>query len=283
MADAAAMFEVVKPGLATTVQDLGRPGYYHLGLPISGAMDRFALIAANRLVGNPDGAAGLEAVFLALHLTQGMQELERYPVSFKSTVAGQVYRHIVLAIKVNGKFGAMGLSRRSTLMFKDFTFETFGDLIADFRDCYEQCFHRLLTVNTGLPISHHDYKALPICWRCLKVKLFKHEWELLHAGLNAFVKDTNKLQHFWERTGKKPNVSQYSHDVPKETAAKEEGDGGEAKAAAPTAAEGTGVRDSTEILDSDEEEDAAEQAAEEAEVVAQAGAGAGMSRSDAAV
>lgn len=225
----------------------------------------------------------LEAVFLALHLTQGMQELERYPVSFKSTVAGQVYRHIVLAIKVNGKFGAMGLSRRSTLMFKDFTFETFGDLIADFRDCYEQCFHRLLTVNTGLPISHHDYKALPICWRCLKVKLFKHEWELLHAGLNAFVKDTNKLQHFWERTGKKPNVSQYSHDVPKETAAKEEGDGGEAKAAAATAAEGTGVRDSTEILDSDEEEDAAEQAAEEAEVVAQAGAGAGMSRSDAAV
>ncbi|GLK83868.1 5-oxoprolinase subunit C family protein [Ancylobacter defluvii] len=61
-------FEVVKPGLATTVQDLGRPGYYHLGLPLSGAMDRFALIAANRLVGNPDGAAGLEAVFLGPEL-----------------------------------------------------------------------------------------------------------------------------------------------------------------------------------------------------------------------
>ncbi|MBO0903358.1 biotin-dependent carboxyltransferase family protein [Jiella sonneratiae] len=63
MADTAS-FEVVKPGLSTTVQDLGRPGFYHLGLPISGAMDRFSLIAANRLVGNPDGAAGLEAVFL---------------------------------------------------------------------------------------------------------------------------------------------------------------------------------------------------------------------------
>jgi len=61
-------FEVVKPGLATSVQDLGRPGYYHLGLPISGAMDRFALIAANRLVGNADGAAGLEAVFLGPEL-----------------------------------------------------------------------------------------------------------------------------------------------------------------------------------------------------------------------
>ncbi|BDA87134.1 allophanate hydrolase [Aureimonas sp. SA4125] len=67
MADVS-MFDVVKPGLATTVQDLGRPGYYHLGLPISGAMDRFALIAANRLVGNEDGAAGLEAVFLGPEL-----------------------------------------------------------------------------------------------------------------------------------------------------------------------------------------------------------------------
>jgi hypothetical protein len=249
----------------------------------------------------------LEAVFLALHLTQGMTELDRYPVSFKSTVAGNTYRHIVLAIKVEGKFGALGLSRRSTLMFKDFTYDSFGDLIADYRDSYEQVFHRLLTVHTGLPISHQDYKAMPICWRCLKVKLFKHEWELLHAGLNAFIKDTSKLQHYWERTGKKPNVSAYSHDVPKE-----EGGGGvrsnqcmltytscrplladpqsccamlhlfsQGAAAGGTGGEG----ESIEILDSDEEEDAAEQAAEEAEVVAQAGAAgsAGMSRSDAAV
>lgn len=68
MADRAAAFEVGKGGLSTTVQDLGRPGYYHLGLPLSGAMDRFALIAANRLVGNADGAAGLEVVFLGPEL-----------------------------------------------------------------------------------------------------------------------------------------------------------------------------------------------------------------------
>jgi biotin-dependent carboxylase-like uncharacterized protein len=52
------------PGLATTVQDLGRPGYYHLGIPLSGGMDRFALQAANLLVGNEPGAAVLEAVFM---------------------------------------------------------------------------------------------------------------------------------------------------------------------------------------------------------------------------
>ncbi|MFY1713845.1 5-oxoprolinase subunit C family protein [Tritonibacter mobilis] len=56
--------EIVKPGLATTVQDLGRPGYFHLGIPEGGAMDRLALSAANMLVGNEDRAACLEAVFM---------------------------------------------------------------------------------------------------------------------------------------------------------------------------------------------------------------------------
>jgi biotin-dependent carboxylase-like uncharacterized protein len=60
--------DVVKPGFATTVQDLGRPGYYHLGIPLSGAMDRYAHRAANLLVGNDEGDAGLEAVFIGPEL-----------------------------------------------------------------------------------------------------------------------------------------------------------------------------------------------------------------------
>lgn len=56
--------KILKPGLSTSIQDLGRPGYFHLGIPISGAMDRFALRCANMLVGNDEGAAGLEAVFM---------------------------------------------------------------------------------------------------------------------------------------------------------------------------------------------------------------------------
>jgi biotin-dependent carboxylase-like uncharacterized protein len=55
---------ILNPGLSTTVQDLGRPGYYNIGIPLSGAMDRFALRAANMLVGNDEGAAVLEAVFM---------------------------------------------------------------------------------------------------------------------------------------------------------------------------------------------------------------------------
>jgi biotin-dependent carboxylase-like uncharacterized protein len=60
--------KVNTPGLATTVQDLGRPGYYHLGIPLSGGMDRFALRAANLLVGNDESAAVLEAVFMGPEL-----------------------------------------------------------------------------------------------------------------------------------------------------------------------------------------------------------------------
>jgi hypothetical protein len=38
--------KVLKSGLSTTVQDLGRPGYYHIGIPLSGGIDRHALAAA---------------------------------------------------------------------------------------------------------------------------------------------------------------------------------------------------------------------------------------------
>ncbi|MGW3771191.1 5-oxoprolinase subunit C family protein [Actinomadura verrucosospora] len=57
------MIEVVRPGPLATVQDLGRPGRAHLGVPRSGAADQRAFRLANRLVGNPEGAAGVEFTF----------------------------------------------------------------------------------------------------------------------------------------------------------------------------------------------------------------------------
>lgn len=56
------MITVVRAGPLTTVQDLGRPGYAHLGVPPSGALDRPALDLANLLVGNQPGAAAIEAL-----------------------------------------------------------------------------------------------------------------------------------------------------------------------------------------------------------------------------
>jgi biotin-dependent carboxylase-like uncharacterized protein len=54
------VIEVLRPGPLTTVQDLGRAGLAHLGVGRSGAADRPSLRLANRLVGNPEGEAGLE-------------------------------------------------------------------------------------------------------------------------------------------------------------------------------------------------------------------------------
>jgi len=54
------VIRILDPGPQTTVQVLGRAGQLRYGIPPSGPVDRFAFVLANRLVGNPDGAAALE-------------------------------------------------------------------------------------------------------------------------------------------------------------------------------------------------------------------------------
>lgn len=55
---------VLRAGPLTTVQDRGRPGLAHLGVPPSGAADAAAFEVGNSIVGNDPGAAGLEATLL---------------------------------------------------------------------------------------------------------------------------------------------------------------------------------------------------------------------------
>jgi biotin-dependent carboxylase-like uncharacterized protein len=54
------MIEIVRPGMQATIQDLGRWGFGHLGVPEAGAMDPRSLRLSNRLVGNPEDAAAIE-------------------------------------------------------------------------------------------------------------------------------------------------------------------------------------------------------------------------------
>jgi biotin-dependent carboxylase-like uncharacterized protein len=62
------MIRVLDPGPLTTVQDLGRRGALRYGIPESGPVDCAAFVLANRLVGNPDGAAGLECTLIGPRL-----------------------------------------------------------------------------------------------------------------------------------------------------------------------------------------------------------------------
>lgn len=87
--------EVVDPGALTTVQDLGRPGWAHLGVPRSGALDQPALRQANRLVGNPEPAAGLETTLTGV----------RFRVAQAVTVA---VTGASCAVRVDGRAVAWG-------------------------------------------------------------------------------------------------------------------------------------------------------------------------------
>ena len=66
--EAAPAIQILRAGTLTTIQDLGRPGYAHLGVPRSGALDQAAHRLANRLVGNDPDSATLETTLSGLTL-----------------------------------------------------------------------------------------------------------------------------------------------------------------------------------------------------------------------
>lgn len=79
-------------------------------------------------------------------------------MSFKSQVDGNTYKHIILAVKHNSKWGAVGLSRRRELYFKEMTFDSLGELFLEFKRSYERVFHTLKARTAyGLDALHvHD-------------------------------------------------------------------------------------------------------------------------------
>jgi biotin-dependent carboxylase-like uncharacterized protein len=62
------VIEILDPGPLTTIQDLGRPGWAHIGVPRSGAADPRALRLANRLLANPEDAPALETTLVGPRL-----------------------------------------------------------------------------------------------------------------------------------------------------------------------------------------------------------------------
>ena len=69
------MIEVVEPGLFTTIQDSGRWGYQHVGVPVAGPMDRSSHRLANLLVGNRASCATLEVTLLGPRIAFGRDVL----------------------------------------------------------------------------------------------------------------------------------------------------------------------------------------------------------------
>ena len=111
--------KVVRPGMLTTVQDLGRWGEQSMGVPVGGPMDEYSHVLANQLVGNPRHAASLEVTLIG-------PELEAAG-DVTCAVAGAVFElnagardvpmHAAFALR-NGqrlRFGARAAGARATL------------------------------------------------------------------------------------------------------------------------------------------------------------------------
>ncbi len=124
----------------------------------------------------------MEAVVLAIFLTNGVPGLGRFTINFKSELpsplttvptaataaSGQqplhhhhhgkrYFYHVVLGVSLGSRFGSLGLSRRSNLMDKPLTFHTLSSLIEDFDRSYRDCGHRLVKVTLmryGLRCPH---------------------------------------------------------------------------------------------------------------------------------
>ncbi|MCL4822644.1 MAG: 5-oxoprolinase/urea amidolyase family protein [Anaerolineales bacterium] len=85
------MIEIIRSGLYTTVQDYpGRVGYWNVGIPPSGPMDSLSFRIANHLVGNSDGAAGLEMTILGPKLRFEREALVAFTgATLKGTLNGR--------------------------------------------------------------------------------------------------------------------------------------------------------------------------------------------------
>lgn len=107
----------------------------------------------------------LNYITINSYLTNNMPTLERFPISFKTYFSGNYFRHIVLGVNFGGRYGALGISRREDLMYKTPTFRTLSDLIFDYEEAYQRCWHTLKKVKLGQYVSHDPHSVEQIDWK----------------------------------------------------------------------------------------------------------------------
>ncbi|EGZ28775.1 hypothetical protein PHYSODRAFT_473639 [Phytophthora sojae] len=125
----------------------------------------------------------LEAVFLGAYLTAGFQNLDRFPISFKTTAGTSTHRHIVLGIRhQQQKWGALGLSRCDKLMNKELKFDSLSDLVLDYCREYQNVYHKVVL---NLPVDTNN-------------------WAEVAKHLDSFAKDAAEIDSFKKAKGELP-------------------------------------------------------------------------------
>lgn len=114
-----ASLTVVRPGMLTTVQDLGRWGHQHNGVPVAGPMDTYSHRLANHLVGNPQDAAALEVTLVGPEVVSDGEVLCAVAgAEFALTVDGRpapMHAPFALSHRARLRFGPLSRGARATL------------------------------------------------------------------------------------------------------------------------------------------------------------------------
>ncbi len=152
----------------------------------------------------------LEAVVLAIAHTREITDVIRFPLRFRSRVKGQSFWHIVLALKskTTGKFGALGLSRRPTLDFKELKFDSLSALVEDYLTAYDEVGHTVRKIMIGLPgeptfaaaagrpalktsrtVGRVTFSHEPVFWHFLICHLSKGDWPDAASVVDIFGRD----------------------------------------------------------------------------------------------
>ena len=127
----------------------------------------------------------VEAVFIAAYLTQNApgypaygaihEDTQRITLRFKSSIAHkpqQTHRHIVLAVCTpEGRWGALGISRRSCLQDKPPVHRSLSDLVLEYALAYRDCGHVLRKVYVGLPLPQGPPNHAALQWRAAALRL----------------------------------------------------------------------------------------------------------------
>ena len=211
----------------------------------------------------------VEAVFVAAYLTQGLKDIDRVPFSFRSQIDGVTYKHIVLALKHNSKWGSVGLSRRRELYYKDLVYDSLAELFLEYKRSYERVFHTLRRVKVGLPLPHEVHAGEIICWSYVSVKCL--DVASASQTLADHGRNCHRLSDQWrleckkaKELGQKPPVPPQQQKRLEARKAKKEGQvltgAGEIAKGATKGADGGGAVETDSSEDEREREAAAEAA-----------------------
>lgn len=180
-------FEYNHVGKEYTLIEKDRPG--------SRVLDNAKLIIKTKLP-----IKCLEAVVLGAYLTRELTELLRVPLRFKTKVERNTYWHIVLALKHGNKFGAMGLSRRSTLDYRELKYDSLSDLILSYKAAYEEVGHKIKKMTVGLPMAREKTNE-KVHWHFLAISVYKKvDWDAAMTTVNSYMKNILVLEESVRRT-----------------------------------------------------------------------------------